>query len=372
MTRRNVLSASATVCVSPCLAAVSTTVRLYRRSIVLDGNLIARSLLDPQSIDPDTAGRIRASGLTAFKQTIGGADGGYAQTVQAIADLRAAIARSDGLFSPIEHVSQIGEAKRHGRAGVIFSFESASMHEGRVDRIKVFAKAGVRVMGLSYNVGSPFGGGALQGPDKGLTSSGREALAVMAKQGVTVDLSHSNEATSLQVLAAVQSPVLITHAGCAAIHAHPRNKSDRLLKAVAANGGVTGIYDLSYLGDYPAHPKLDTYMRHLSHALDVCGEDHVGIGSDSFLLGMDTSPASVVSAERHEAARRGAGLAAPEELAIPYVQGLNGPNRWEVICRELLRRGYSERSVEKVLGTNFERVFAQTWSPETQVLPAPS
>ena len=101
-------------------------------------------------------------------------------------------------------------------------------------------------------------------------------------------------------------------------------------------------------------------MRHLTHMLDVCGEGHVGIGSDSILLGMDTSPEAVAGAEKHEAERRASGVAAPEELALPYVVGLNAPDRCEVICRALLRHGYRERTVEKVLGANFARVFAGT------------
>jgi membrane dipeptidase len=103
-------------------------------------------------------------------------------------------------------------------------------------------------------------------------------------------------------------------------------------------------------------------MRHLTHALDVCGEDHVGIGSDQAIMPMNPSPAERLAGERHEAERHRLGVAAPEELAFPFVVGLNGPERWQVICRELLRRGYSERTVEKVLGSNFARVFADTWS----------
>jgi membrane dipeptidase len=245
--------------------------------------------------------------------------------------------------------------------GIIYSFESANMHEGRIDRIAEFRRRGVRIMGLSYNPGSPFGSGTMSKANLGLTSPGHDAVTEMNNQGISVDLSHSDEPTSFQAIAASRRPVIITHAGCAAVHRHPRNKSDKLLRAVAEKGGVIGIYDLSYLGDYPANPSLDTYMRHLTHALDVCGEDHVGIGSDTSLLAPDMSPAGIASWNQGEAERKAQGVAAPEEGPLPYVRGLESETRWRVIAAELSRRGYSFRVLEKVLGLNFERAFSETW-----------
>lgn len=361
--RRDVLAMSAALAATPASAAKDVATELYRGAIVIDGNLIADPLISQPVVSRSVAAQVRASGLTAMKQTLGDTGDGFAKTEKAIAELRAAIARNANLFVQISQTHQIAEAKRTGKVGIIFSFESASMLDGRLPNIDHFAGEGVRVMGLSYNAGSPFGGGTLQGPSAGLTPLGREAVALMAKLGVTIDISHSNEATGFDVLTQAKTPVLITHAGSAAVHPHPRNKSDRLIRAVAEAGGVTGIYDLSYLGNYPDYPTLDIYMRHLTHAIAVCGEDHVGIGSDSVLLGMDTSPDSAAAAERHEAVRKAAGVATPEELPIPFVIGLNGPNRCEVICRALLRQGYRERTVEKVLGANFFRVFAETWMP---------
>ena len=361
-TRRGVLALSAAAWASQARAAEDGGSRLFRRAIVLDGNLVAGPLMDGGVVDEVTVAQIRASGLTALKQTLGGPTDGFASTQKQISDLQTAIDRNAHLFTKVEHAGQIAEAKRTGRVGVIFSFESAGMHEGRIASIDHFAGEGVRVMGLSYNVGSPFGAGVMQPTGGGLTPLGREAVARMNALGVTVDISHSSEAAGFDALAASDRQVLITHAGCAAVHPHPRNKSDRLLRAVADKGGVVGIYDLSYLGNYPANPTLEIYMRHLVHALDVCGEDHVGIGSDTALMAVDTSPASLADWNREEADRKAAGVVAPEEGPLPFVVGLNGPKRWEVICTALLKQGYNRRAVEKVLGSNFARVFEETWS----------
>jgi membrane dipeptidase len=219
----------------------------------------------------------------------------------------------------------------------------------------------VLVMGLSYNLPTPFASGVMSRASTGLTALGREAVQRMNARGVTLDVSHSDEPSSLGALAASTKPVLITHAGCATVHPHPRNKSDRLMRALADKGGVMGIFELSYLTQR-AQPSLAVYMRHMTHALKVCGEDHVGIGTDGLLTPFDTSPDSMAEWNKEIARRKASGVAAPGEGPPPFVVGLNRPDRSEVIAGELLRRGYSARVAEKVLGSNFLRVFRETWT----------
>lgn len=358
--RRSFLAVAGAALALPALAATPSPAG-FREAIVIDGNLVADMLGDEGRVDPAAAAQVRASGLTAFKQTMGGTGAGFAETSQEIGVFDAAIARNPTLFAKVVEVGDIAAAKRTGRTGIVFSFESAAMLEGRLDRIDQFRARGVRVMGLSYNVGSPFGSGTMVPNGGGLTALGAQAVARMNAQGVTVDLSHSDEPTGLEAVRVSRRPVLITHAGCAQVHPHPRNKSDRLLRALADRGGVVGIYELSYLGDYPRTPTLGTYMRHLVHALRVCGEEHVGIGSDALFQAFDTSPASMAAWARQTQARRAAGVAAPEEGPPPFVEGLNGPLRWEVIAGELTRAGYRATTVDRVLGRNFQRVFADTW-----------
>jgi membrane dipeptidase len=199
-------------------------------------------------------------------------------------------------------------------------------------------------------------------PSAGLTALGRDAVHRMNALGVSLDLSHCDEASTLAALAASSKPALITHAGCDAVHAHPRNKSDAVLRAMADKGGVVGIYDLSFLAQAPKQPTLDDYLRHMTHALDVCGEDHVGIGSDALLMPFDTSPESMAEWNKDIAARKASGVGAPGEGPPPFVLGLNRPDRHFLIADALEQRGCKTRTIEKVLGLNFQRVFAATWS----------
>ncbi len=184
----------------------------------------------------------------------------------------------------------------------------------------------------------------------------------MNRLGIAVDLSHANPETTSDVLALSAKPPVMTHAGCAAIHAHPRNKSDEQLRALAARGGVVGIFDLPYLTASPRQPTVEDYMEHLEHALKVVGEDHVGIGSDVGIDPFDTSAKGMAAFSKELEERRKAGLSAPEEDRPTYVEGLNTPRRIEIIADQLLKRGYPPAVAEKVVGANFARVFADIWS----------
>lgn len=333
---------------------------LYLRALVFDANLsppIQEKFPFPQWM----LDMVRQSGVHACKTSLGGIDESFEDTLAEIAFFQLIFEKYPDVFLQVRRHADFARAKRDGRMGVLLSFEAVAMLEDKVDRIELFRDLGVRVMQLSYNKASPFGTGVLGDPKGGLTPLGTKAIEAMNKQGVALDLSHSNEATSMDALKASAAPALITHAGCAAIHPHPRNKSDALLRAVAEKGGVVGIYDLCYLTPSPKQPTLDDYMAHMTHALAVCGEDHVGIGSDSALAPWDTSPAAMAAYQKNEEQRIKAGVAAPEEDRPLYVIGLNTPKRLEIIADALLKRSYKASVAEKVLGSNFTGALGRIW-----------
>jgi membrane dipeptidase len=265
-------------------------------------------------------------------------------------------------FAQVRLPADLGRAKREGKTGIILSFESVEMLEGKLERFDLFRNFGVRVMQLSYNRKSPFAAGVMEPKGGGLTPLGKEAVKKMNTVGITIDLSHANELTTTEVLATSSKPVIMSHAGCAAIHPHPRNKTDDQLRALAGKGGVVGIYDLPYLAASPKQPTVDDYMAHMEHAVKVAGEDHVGIGSDVPITPFDTSPKGMAEFNKFEEERQKSGLAAPEEDRPNFVVGLNVPRKLEIIADQLLKRGYSTAVVEKVLGGNFVRVLTETWT----------
>lgn len=334
---------------------------LYRRVFTLDCNALAGIGFPISKDDPAGVTKlIHESGVNVVKATLGGADGGFAETVAAIAKAELLIEKQPDVFLKVNSVADFDRAHNEHKVGIIFSFEAAKMLEDKVERIEMFRGFGVRVMQLSYNRKSGFGCGCLDGETDGVTELGRQAVAKMNEIGVALDLSHANTKTTADGIALSKKPPLITHAGCRAVHMHPRNKEDREMRALAGKGGVMGIYMLPYLTESPRQPMLDDYMQHMDHALKIMGEDHVGIGSDVPFL--EVSKDDLEEMKKEEEERKKAGVAAPGEDRPPYIPDLNGERKLERIADALLKRGYKSSAVEKVLGANFKRVFAEIWS----------
>jgi membrane dipeptidase len=132
------------------------------------------------------------------------------------------------------------------------------------------------------------------------------------------------------------------------------------MKALADKGGVMGIYMLPYLTESPKQPMLEDYLKHLEHAIKVCGEDHVGIGSDIPFLRV--GEADLAEMKKDAEQRKAAGIAAPGEDRPTYIPDLNTERKLELITDALLKRGYKSSAVEKILGGNFKRAFTEIWS----------
>ena len=333
---------------------------LYRSALILDCNSSPpEGRLPLPQADLDA---VRGSGIDVIKYSLGGINDDLPTTVAAIGQVQRLIETHPAYFMQVRVAGDFARARADGKLGIILSFESAEMLQGRLESLEVFRNLGVRVMQLSYNRKSPFAAGVMEPEGGGLTPLGRQAVAEMNRLGIAIDVSHANAATTADVLDLSNKPPLMTHAGCAAIHPHPRNKTDEQLRALADRGGVVGIFDLPYLTASPKQPTVEDYLEHLEHALRVAGENHVGIGSDTDILPMDLSEKGMAELNKQLEQRRVAGLAAPEEDRPPYVVGLNTPRRIEIIVEGLLKRGYPPAVVEKVAGANFARVLADIWS----------
>jgi membrane dipeptidase len=336
---------------SPDISAV------YANAIVIDS--LCAPFTDMDSPTPDAFHAVRQSGITAINFTI--SDQTFEGTVGNIAVVESLVEQHPEAFLIVRQHSDIARAKRENKIGIMPGFQYTAFLEENPDRIDTFRKLGVRIMQLTYNNRSIFGDGCLEPGNAGLSKAGIAAVKKMNDLGVAVDLSHSGYRTTSEGIAASAKPVLITHAGCAAVYAHPRNKPDEILKALADRGGYFGVYLMPYVVASPTVPTRQHVLDHIIHALNVCGADHVGIGSDGAIQKTVLTPEQKTAFDQDIARRKKLGIGAPGEDRYPYVPDLNGPDHMEVIAIELAKRGQPSAVIEKVLGANFQRVIGEIW-----------
>jgi membrane dipeptidase len=308
---------------------------------------------------------VKASGITAANVTVGSVgrvDGAFEETVKQIATWERDLARHPDALLRIRTAADLDTAKATGRLGLIYGFQDTLPVGDDLDRLDAFHGLGVRIIQMTYNRRNLAGDGCLEPGDAGLSRLGREMIERMNALGILVDLGHGGRRTTLETIAASKKPVAISHTGCAALADLPRNKTDEELRRLAEKGGVAGIYLMPFLR-LEGQPLAADVVRHLEHAVEVCGEDHVGIGTDGPISAVRLTPEYVERFRADVRERRRRGISAPGEREDVYtfVPDLNSPRRFELIAWNLERRGWPGARVEKVLGGNFARVFREAW-----------
>ncbi|WP_077037853.1 dipeptidase [Pelomonas sp. KK5] len=316
------------------------------------------------AVDARSLADARSSGLAAVNITLGhvaGSDDPFEATVRDIAAWDALVRAQPSSLRKIHLAADIAAARAAGQVGVIYGFQNTEMLGTDLDRIRLFADLGVRIIQLTYNGRNAIGDGATVPDDRGLSPFGREAVERLQAEGVLVDLSHSSTATCLRALDVARKPLAITHSGCRAVANHPRNKTDAELRRVAEGGGVVGIYSMPYLR-LQGQPHAADLIAHIEHALEVCGEDHVGIGTDGCVSAIDDMAAYRRHLEDEVATRKRLGIGAPGETAdvTLFLPDLCGPTQFTRLAELLAARGHGEARIAKILGGNFIRLFDET------------
>lgn len=307
----------------------------------------------------------RASGLTAVNVTLGyvaGDDDPFEYTVRDIAQMDATIRRQAKDVCKILSAAEILRAQAESRIGLIYGFQNAVMLGNDAARVEIFANLGVRVIQLTYNPANALGDGSAEPQNRGLTPFGQEVVGQLNAHRLMVDLSHSGEQTCLEATRASARPVSINHTGCRALNDLPRNKTDEELRLVASRGGFIGIYFMPFL-DPSGHATAEEVVAHIDHAVSVCGEDHVGIGTDGSTTPIDDLEVYKAALAREVAARRAAGIGAAGEGpdTFPFTVDLRGPNQFRKLAKRLQDRGYSSARIDKILGQNFLRFAKDVW-----------
>ena len=269
----------------------------------------------------------------------------------------------------------VRRAHGQGKIAALMGAEGGHMIGNDIRIVRIFADLGVRYMTLTHFYNNEWADSSTDKPvHNGLTDFGKEVVRQMNRQGMLVDISHVSDKTFYDALEVSKAPMIASHSSCRALCNHPRNMTDDMIKALAAKGGVIQInYEKSFIdqaykdaydketggvvqhmgnltkncnndeacisramsqlekqltaeGKLP-HVSWERIIDHIDHAVKLVGADHVGLGSDF------------------------------DGASMP--DGLEDCSKLPKITDALLRKGYSEEDIRKILGENTLRVMEQ-------------
>jgi membrane dipeptidase len=361
--------------------------KIHRKAIVVDTHNDITTMMIDDGYDLGTSSvgkyhtdlaRMKEGGLTAeffsvYVDRKYATGGGSARRALDQIDLvyRAAERYPDKLMMATT-VSDIRRAKKQGKVAALMGIEGGHAIENSLMALRDFYRLGVRYMTLTHNNTNDWADACCDAArNNGLSDYGREVVREMNRLGMLVDVSHVSDKTMSDVLDISTAPVIASHSSARALNSHLRNIPDELLRRIAKNGGVVMVNFYPVFIDQKAldankernerlKPQLDALAErfkddpkrldeerqkvfdanplpttplsvlidHIDHIAKVAGIDHVGIGSD-----FDGVP------------------------SLPV--GIEDISKLPVITYELLRRGYKENDIRKILGENLLRAFGE-------------
>jgi membrane dipeptidase len=298
--------------------------------------------------------RHKAAGFDAITVNIGFGEQDPEEHLRMIAAMRHwLLARPDDYLLLLE-ADDIERARATGRLAVGFDIEGANAVGDQLSLIQLYYDLGVRWMLMAYNTANRVGGGC-QDEDGGLTPFGRAVVAEMERVGMQVCVSHTGHRTVRDIFDVATQPVIFSHSNCAALHPHPRNISDDLIRACAATGGLVGI---NGVGIFLGHNDISsqTYARHVDHVVQLVGPAHVSIALDYVF---DTRELEEHVEKMKATFPPGLGY----ELGARFVP----PEQLEEIVATLQGWGYSDADLAALLGGNLLRLAQQVWKAPPHV-----
>jgi membrane dipeptidase len=361
---------------------------IHRRAIVIDTHNDVTTPMTNDDYDlsgtPPTPyrtsiARMKQGGLTAeffslyVKPWYVEHGGAARRTLDMIDSVYRAVERHPNDLMFATSVADIRRAKRQGKIAALMGIEGGHAIEDSLSALREFHRLGVRYMTLTWNNTNNWAdAGRGEKKHHGLSDFGREVVREMNRLGLLVDVSHVSDETMSDALDVSKAPIIASHSSARALSNVPRNIPDDLLKRIAKNGGVVQVNFYSVFVDaatvapqsaerdkrlkaqqdalnekYKNDPErlaeesdkleaanplpplpISKLIDHIDHIVKVAGIDHVGIGAD--FDGANDMP-----------------------------EGAKDVSMLPNITYELLKRGYSEQDIRKILGENFLRVFAE-------------
>ncbi|WP_038366435.1 dipeptidase [Bosea sp. UNC402CLCol] len=303
----------------------------------------------------DVFEELKAGGFTCVTPTLGFWEGAI-ESFDAIGKWRDMARANSDLVTIALKTDDILVADRDGKTALLLGYQNTNLLDGRIRYVELFADLGVRVLQLTYNNQNDVGSSCYEAVDPGLSRFGREVVREMDRCGLLVDCSHVGDRTTLDAIEWSQKPIAITHANPSSVFPHKRNKSDEVIKALAAKGGIIGCAAYRNITPVEACDRVDAWAEMVARTVDIAGIDHVGLGTDFSHHTSQSYLDWMRQGRWTRTAQYGAGSAtntAPSEKPawLKKISGL------AAVAPALAKQGFNPEEVEKITSGNWLRVY---------------
>lgn len=281
----------------------------------------------------------------------------YDGMLKFMAEQNGIIASNPNYFQRIDTKEKLKNIHSSNKIGMLITNQESSQFR-TVDDVNLFYGLGLRLSQITYNGKNKLGCGAFVDTDTGLTLYGKQIIQRMNEIGMAVDVSHCGDKTTMGAIEASTEPVLITHGACRGIaKGVARAKTDEAIKAMAKTGGVIGMPILRFMIREKEPVHFSHFIDHIDYVVQLVGIDHVGIGSDQGLYTEDYGEYEWRKSRLDNAPKKY--QTHTNEDYLLTIEKLNHPHRTYDIAEGLIKRGYKDEDIKKVLGENFQRVLMQ-------------
>ena len=318
---------------------------LHDKAIVIDGLICAK--WNRELFEDMAKGKLTAANCTvSFWENFEG-------TVRNVVEMNQLIETNSDLLTKVYTTKDIHRAKAEGKTGVMMGFQNAHAFEDQIGYVQIFKDLGVGIVQMCYNTQNLVGTGCYE-RDGGLSGFGREIVAEMNRVGMLCDLSHVGPNTAKEVILESTKPVAYSHCLPSGLKEHPRNRSDEELKFIADHGGFVGVTMFTPFLRAGVNATIEDYVEAIRYIYNIVGEDAIGIGTD-FTQGHGEDFFEYLTHDKGYARR----LTRFGEIINP--KGIRTVGEFPNLTEALLKGGFSERQVCKIMGENWVSLLENVW-----------
>ena len=320
--------------------------QLHKKAIIFDGLIISK--WGRQVFEDMHRGGLTAANCTCsvWEKFHGSMDN--------IVQFRRWFDEYDHLLMQVHTTNDIRRAKAAGKVGICLGWQNTSGFEDRLEYLGLFRELGVGIMQLTYNTQNFVGSGCFESDDGGLSDFGKEAVSEMNRLGILCDLSHVGPNTCRDVIKHSKQPVAYSHVLPAGLKEHPRNKTDDQLRFIVDHGGFVGVTMFAPFLKRGANSTLADYVEAIEYVINLVGEDRVGIGTD-FTQGHGPDFFDWLLRDK------GTGRKVADLGDVFNPKGLENLTDYPNLTSALVKAGWNQSRIRKVLGENWLKLLKEVW-----------